>query len=303
MNIKNVFILGAGYGTRMGSVGTILPKILWPVFEKTLLELQVNYAKSLGAERIFVNTHYQAQKIQEYITINKIPVEVSYEKEILDVGGGIHQVAQKLNYSGELLVLNGDQFLFLKAEELEEAQKKIQNKRICLFSIELENLGYNEISIDSFGNLSHIQKGLGVKVKTYAGVSLINLQALTKKTGISNFFESVANYKQQEVKVIFTTSPYLDFGSTKRYVKSLFEILQMESSSSPYLFFLNNNALREDKINRESRTYGATQVSDIVNLGLEMVKEKKAKEVVILKDTHLPILDSGVYYEGFFSPL
>ena len=45
MKVDNALILAAGKGTRMGNVGKILPKVIWPIFEKTILELEVAYAK------------------------------------------------------------------------------------------------------------------------------------------------------------------------------------------------------------------------------------------------------------------
>ena len=55
MKIDYALLLAAGYGTRMGIIGKELPKVLWPVYEKTLLELQVDYLKELGVKNIFLN--------------------------------------------------------------------------------------------------------------------------------------------------------------------------------------------------------------------------------------------------------
>ena len=44
MIVENALILAAGAGTRMGEIGKVLPKVLWPVFECSLLELEVLYA-------------------------------------------------------------------------------------------------------------------------------------------------------------------------------------------------------------------------------------------------------------------
>ena len=47
MKVNKALILSAGFGTRMGEIGKTLPKILWPIFDKSLLELQVLYLKEM----------------------------------------------------------------------------------------------------------------------------------------------------------------------------------------------------------------------------------------------------------------
>ena len=111
MRIDHCLILAAGFGTRMGAIGQKLPKVLWPVFEKSLLELQVAYARSLGIEKIYINLHYMGEQIEEYCKTKSAfeGVKFLWEKpEILDIGGAIHNLAAQpeVKYKGRLLVLN-----------------------------------------------------------------------------------------------------------------------------------------------------------------------------------------------------
>ena len=91
MQIDYCLILSAGFGTRMGEIGKSLPKVLWPVFEKSLLELQVEYVKTLGIPKIFINLHHQKELILESVRNKAVFDEVIFltEEEILDIGGGI----------------------------------------------------------------------------------------------------------------------------------------------------------------------------------------------------------------------
>ena len=70
MIVENALILAAGAGTRMGEIGKVLPKVLWPVFECSLLELEVLYAQSLGVKNIFINSHYYTKEILEHVKEN-----------------------------------------------------------------------------------------------------------------------------------------------------------------------------------------------------------------------------------------
>ncbi len=67
MALDHAFILCAGYGTRMGEIGKVLPKLLWPVFEKKMLELQVLYARQLGCRKIYINSHFLHEQIQAFV--------------------------------------------------------------------------------------------------------------------------------------------------------------------------------------------------------------------------------------------
>ncbi len=67
MQVKNALILAAGKGTRMGEIGKRLPKVLWPIFEKSALELEVAYAKELGAENIYINSHHYTDELLSFV--------------------------------------------------------------------------------------------------------------------------------------------------------------------------------------------------------------------------------------------
>src|SRR3989339_343881 len=108
-------ILGAGLGTQMGSIGKIVPKILWPIFERKIIELEIEYANSLGCQKIFINTHFLHKEVELWFAGQKYTkVQLTYEPELLLSGGPIHNVAQNYlgKYDGHLLVISGDQFYF-----------------------------------------------------------------------------------------------------------------------------------------------------------------------------------------------
>ena len=45
MQVDYVLVLAAGKGTRMGEIGKKIPKVIWPIFNKSILELEVLHAK------------------------------------------------------------------------------------------------------------------------------------------------------------------------------------------------------------------------------------------------------------------
>jgi len=258
MQIDYALILSAGLGTRMGEIGKKLPKALWPVFKKSLLELQVDYCHDLGINRIFINTHFLSEEIENYVRSDAkfSNVVILHEDPLLDSGGAIHNMASRgdVNYSGTLLLVNADQFLFFDKRYFQEALSALENSRAALFGIKVPGGSkYNEtVIIDD--QLKEIKKNEGNSdYVTYSGLGLLKLDSLEPKAGITKFFETVANYKKERIQFIVPSKfEYWDFGTAEIYFNSIKNIYQniRESKGGWLMEFLNaHGALSGDENN------------------------------------------------------
>ncbi len=282
MQIDYCLILAAGFGTRMGTIGQKLPKVLWPVFEKTLLELQVAYAKSLGIEKIFINLHYMGQEIEDYCKDRAAfeGVEFLWEKpEILDIGGAIHNLASqpKVKYKGRLLVLNADQFFYINKEDLLHYLTPFKKSSAVLFSYWVNtSLGYNALDIGADRMVTGITKNKDLapdkKVETYTGISVIDLAQLEKSSGKTAFFDSVCPYQKKKIpSILLENADYWDFGTVKRYWETNFQLLDTyrRQSTHPFIRFLvNERAIKTWKINLQTLSYHAKSPR-VINLGTD----------------------------------
>jgi len=282
MQINYCLILAAGLGTRMGKIGQALPKVLWPVYEKSLLELQVAYARSLGAEKIYINLHYMSDEVFDFCKGKSAfdNVEFLLEKpEVLDIGGAVHNLAAQpsVNYTGNLLVLNADQFFYIKPEVMEKYLSLFPDAPSVLFSYFVEtDLGYNALDINNrrevVGIIKNADLPKGSRVETYTGISYINLQKLSVVKGPSGFFESVCPFKEKKIPAISLENvDYWDFGTVKRYWETMFRLLKTYSinSSHPFIRFLvNEKALKTWKINFLKSSYNST-IEKVINLAPE----------------------------------
>lgn len=249
MQIDYALILSAGLGTRMGEIGKKLPKALWPVFYKSLLELQVDYCHDLGIKRIFINTHFLSEEIEKYILADKKfeDVIILHEDPLLDSGGAIHNMASRgdVNYLGNVLLVNADQFLFFDKQYFQEALSALENSRAALFGIKVEKGSkYNEtVVIDD--QLKEIRKTDGLSdYITYSGLGILKLDGLAPVAGITKFFETVANYKKERVQFIVPSKfEYWDFGTAEIYFNSIKNIYQniMNGKSGWLMEFLNQH--------------------------------------------------------------
>jgi mannose-1-phosphate guanylyltransferase len=228
-------ILAAGFGTRMGEIGKVLPKVMWPVFHKSLLETQVLFARSLGYEKIYINVHHQASTILEMTQGNANFKNVVWLKEfpeILDIGGGIHNLASQpeVNYTGRLLVLNADQVLWFTKANLDEWIKALDGNDGVLLSLLVHSQqGYNQL-VTERGLLKSIKPNKEIhpaqEILTYSGNAIINLSTLKPQAGSSKFFDSVCPFDRKNVCINVSGHPYWDFGTKERYFESLKRIIR-----------------------------------------------------------------------------
>jgi mannose-1-phosphate guanylyltransferase len=269
MPIDYALILGAGLGTRMGEIGKVIPKVIWPIYFKSMLELQIRYCEELGIQKIYLNTHFLHDEVLDYLNREKLfeKVIVLHEKILLDSGGAIHNLASRpeVNYEGKLLLVNGDQFLFFEKNFLEKAILKLENMRAVLFGI--------SVGKDSHYNETVVHDDMLVEIKknesrskdyfTYSGIGLLNLNGLKPVEGVSRFFETVSNYKKEKVKLLIPENlEYWDFGTADSYSENILKLKNIKNKVSKMWQFLNRNkAFVGDDLNFVNLEQGAIDLN------------------------------------------
>ncbi|MBO6548265.1 MAG: nucleotidyltransferase family protein [Rhizobiales bacterium] len=89
--IKQAFILGAGFGSRMRPLTDTIPKPMVPLAGKPLIDHVIDRLTSVGVEKIVVNVHYLADVLENHLRKkNDVEIIISDERdELLDTGGGV----------------------------------------------------------------------------------------------------------------------------------------------------------------------------------------------------------------------
>lgn len=256
MRVDNVLILAAGKGTRMGQIGKLVPKVIWPIFNKSILELEVEYAKKFSPKNIYINLFNSKEKILKFSQGKKIFEQVTFveEDEILDIGGAVHNVAKKLNYQGNLLIINSDQFIILSKEKLNEfeAKSKMSDATLLVYSVDPQG-GYGGLKLEDNHVTGLINKNDARKCSelvTYTGMSCIKLESLSKREGKSSFFDSVIDFKDVVPNFVNVDScEYWDFGTLKRYKKSIEKINNSKDEFKSFLECSGVKILDTNQIN------------------------------------------------------
>ncbi len=246
MPIDYALILSAGMGTRMGEIGKLLPKVLWPIFTKSLLELQVRYCQEMGIEKIYINTHFLHKEIENFVRQSSFSRDVVllHENPLLDSGGAIHNLAirPEINYKGNLLMVNGDQFLFFNDTKWKEGIEAIEGARASLFTIKVEASSHYNETVASNKKLIEIKKNIQKDRDyfTYSGLGILKLDGLKPVPGISRFFETVVNYNKEVVELIHLDKfEYWDFGTAEIYFNNILKLKTPENLSCLMNLFLN----------------------------------------------------------------
>ena len=110
MRIKTALILCAGLGKRLNPLTLENPKPLLKLKNITMLENCINLIIKLGIDKIILNTFYLEEKIFEFISKKKFPIEIQIVKDgdqILNTGGGILNMISS-SFENDNIIFNPD---------------------------------------------------------------------------------------------------------------------------------------------------------------------------------------------------
>lgn len=109
--LTEAIILAGGFGTRLQSVVSDVPKPMAPINGIPFLNYIFDYLKFYKIEHVVLSTGYLSEKISQYYKNEFNSIKISYTKEgtPLGTGGGIRLAMEKCN-TKNILVLNGDSF-------------------------------------------------------------------------------------------------------------------------------------------------------------------------------------------------
>ena len=113
-------LLAAGFGNRLKPLTNTVPKCLVPILEKPLLgywlELLSNNEK---IKKIYINTHYFSDQVEEFIKNHKteIDVELIYEPKLLGTAGTLKNLINMVSVQ-DLFVAHADNLSLFNLSDL-----------------------------------------------------------------------------------------------------------------------------------------------------------------------------------------
>lgn len=101
-------VMAGGFGTRLRPLTLDTPKPMLPINGRPLLDILIGKLVDFGAEKIYITTHYLAQKIVDHFGNGDrfgVPIQYIHEDAPLGTGGALGLIERpQLN----TLVINGD---------------------------------------------------------------------------------------------------------------------------------------------------------------------------------------------------
>jgi len=294
MNLKYGIILSAGFGSRMNGLSDFIPKPLLPLYDSTLLDLQISILKKMGIKEIFINTHHKADLIQEHIKekYDKSVICI-HEQDLLGSGGGITNIVKQYssqdNTDDYVYIVNSDAFTNISNSQLESIFSKLQNVDKLLLAIPNNKIEYNQFVIEN-----NLLKQVIAPVKnkeyfTYSGSGFFKISSIRKSSLYSNFFESVADYANEKVGV-FRLDPnqHFDYGTFELYVDNILNISKYKELN----LFMSEHTTNHRKFEIFPKVF---DFSGNMIINRDLISEE---EIIILKSDILPksFDKKGVYY-------
>ncbi len=164
------FILGAGLGTRLAPLSSIVPKPLLPVFQKPLIQHMMDHFIRAGVQEFIVNTSHLELMWERAFPFpdpqyRGVPVTLSHEEEPLDSGGGLRKIMPLVHPDEPLLVHNGDIYMDFPIQELLHEHRRRGNMvTLALRSVDgKRNVGFDPSS----GRVTDMRHALGADPGSY----------------------------------------------------------------------------------------------------------------------------------------
>jgi len=157
-DIKNAVVLAAGSGTRLGYLGYLLPKTLFPIYDRPILHHILDLLEKIKIENVYLVVKYRKEKIFEYLEYVKSDINMKINfitQEKLD--GTANAIMLARNYIGDnnFLTILGDEYfthrdlspmfeLFYKTDSIVTEAMIIENnleilRQTCCANIDKDN--------------------------------------------------------------------------------------------------------------------------------------------------------------------
>jgi choline kinase len=295
MSIENCFILAAGQGTRMGEIGKVVPKVCWPIFDKSLLNLQITFSRSLGASAFYYNTHH----LRESFSGLNIEATEIFEETLLDSGGAIHNLKSEEKELEKILLLNGDLQLLGLESYISAGIEALEKYAVVLFAKPVKKSdGYNQTLIKK-GRFEGVVKNKSVMEEdffTYAGVALINLKKIDYIEGASQFFDTVAKPKSNTgIIELGNEVEFVDWGTRELYWKNIWKIFKKEGESLRN-YLIENALLQKALLSLELRSYNCNQQEVLNFTGRKLSKNYPQGSVIFKEGAELSSKANCLYF-------
>ncbi|MCU0561508.1 MAG: sugar phosphate nucleotidyltransferase [Desulfobacterales bacterium] len=167
-------ILAAGLGTRLLPHTAAVPKPLFTLAGRPLVDIHIEKLRAAGAEAVRVNTHHLHPLIERHLAAHDygIPVSVRFEPAILGTGGAIRNAADFLDRR-PFMVVNAD---IVHAVDLRRVYAAHLRRRPAATLVLCQDPEFDSVQVDSRGRITGFAdeaRGEGRRL-TFTGIQVLD---------------------------------------------------------------------------------------------------------------------------------
>lgn len=262
------FILAAGYGERVRPLSNCLPKVLFPIVGRRVLDHIIAHLKNNGVKKLIINTHWLGGNISSYIKQHKLPLQILEEEKILGTGGGVSQGLW--GFDEDIFVIyNGDIITNLNIKKAITTHKK--NSPLVTMIVG-KNKKFNKVKIKNEKVMGFSEK-LHPKYYSFTGISILDRK-------VRKFFKKGKSYSLIEVyQQLSETLP----GSVRCYIPTEDYFWEDIGSFEGYFNVHKKILLEKRKIlNEEGGKYFVPPTPIWIEEGVEIGEEVKLKGFTVI---------------------
>jgi D-glycero-alpha-D-manno-heptose 1-phosphate guanylyltransferase len=225
-NIDEAIILAGGFGTRLKSVVSDVPKPLAPVGNRPFLAWLLDSLADQGVRRTILATGFMGEKVAAALGTHwrGMSLEYSQEEQPLGTGGAIVRASHRLQ--GEaFFVLNGDTWLALDYAAFDR-QVCVLGARLGIALASVPDVSrYGAVRVERDGQVAgFVEKGHAGPGYINAGVYRLDRELLADFPASSSFsFETevlVPLVAREPVAAYTHTEAFIDIGVPQDYLRA-----------------------------------------------------------------------------------
>lgn len=226
-------ILAGGFGTRLRSVVSDVPKPMAPINGRPFLEILLDHLIANHFDHIVLSTGYMHDKIEAHFgnAYKGLPISYAVENEPLGTGGGMRNALTSCNEE-DIVVLNGDTLFRIDYEDLAQFYKAHPTRLAVVLRQVPDTARYGSVDTDCCDRIMRFTEksaagGIG---NINGGIYMINRSLLEQyPLGATFSFEKEILQKQyaDEPFYAYVSSAYfIDIGIPEDYFKLSRELLK-----------------------------------------------------------------------------
>ena len=216
-------ILAGGFGTRLSTVVSDVPKPMAPIKGRPFLEYLLDDLNEKGINRIILAVGYKKEIIKSHFKEKYKNIDIVYSDEDVPLGtGGAIKKALTLTKDEDIFIINGDTFFDVDLKEMYQFHKKNSSK-LTLAIKDMEKFDrYGSLILEGYKIIKFEEKKYIDKGYINGGIYLIKKELLNKEKKESFSFEKdiLENEMLKIEKYGYKSKGYfIDIGIPEDYYK------------------------------------------------------------------------------------